>query len=78
MWPITGNFPALTVETTLPGAGFSVGSTRGVARVEKYGCAAEFRRTSRDAYQMTIPPSILLRTCSATCCIGTRRVRLWR
>jgi len=60
MWNITGNFPARTVEMTLPGAGFSVGSTRGVARVEKYGCAAEFRRTSRDAYQMTVQPSILL------------------
>ncbi len=60
MWPITGNFPARTVEMTLPGAGFSVGSTRGVARVEKYGCAVEFRRIGRGTYQMTIPPSILL------------------
>src|SRR5260370_15769703 len=60
MWNITGNFPARTVEMTLPGAGFSVGSTRGVARVEKYGCAVEFRRIARGAYQMTIPPSILL------------------
>jgi hypothetical protein len=60
MWNITGHFPARTVEMTLPDAGFSVGSTRGVARVEKYGCAVEFRRTTRGAYQMTVPPSILL------------------
>jgi len=26
------------------GAGFAVGSTRGVVRVEKYGCGAEFRK----------------------------------
>ena len=60
MWDITGHFPARMVEATLPAAGFAVGSTRGVARVEKYGCATEFRRTPDGAYQMTIQPSILL------------------
>jgi hypothetical protein len=68
MWNVTGHFPAATIEATLPAAGFSVGSTRGVARVERYGCAAEFRRTSEGSYQMTIQPSILF---------GGQFVRLW-
>ena len=37
-----------------------VSSTGGVTRVEKYGCGAEFRRTSDDQYLMTILPTILL------------------
>ncbi len=60
MWNINEIFPARTIEVTLPAAGFSVGSTRGVARVEKYGCGAEFRRTPEGTYQMTIPSSIIL------------------
>ncbi len=60
MWNITEHLPARTIEATLPAAGFSVGSTRGVARVEKYGCAAEFRRTPKGNYQMTVTPSIIL------------------
>ena len=40
--------------------GFQVGSTGGVVRVEKYGCASEFRRTQDNHYQMTILPSILV------------------
>src|SRR5208283_2404366 len=44
---------------SLPKAGFSVGSTRGVMRVEKYGCAAEFRQTPDGNYQLTILPTIL-------------------
>ncbi len=45
---------------TLPAAGFTVSSTGGVTRVEKFGAGAEFRRTTDDRYQMTIPPTILI------------------
>ncbi len=48
--------------------GFVVSSTGGVMRVEKYGCGAEFRRTSDDHYTMTILPTILL---------NGQFVRLW-
>lgn len=68
MWDINERFDAKTIEVDLPAAGFSVGSTRGVARVEKYGCGAEFRRTPAGAYQMTIPPSII---------VGGKFTRLW-
>ena len=37
-------------------------------RVEKYGCASEFRRTSDGQYQMTILPSVL---------VGGLFTRLW-
>jgi hypothetical protein len=59
MWNVEERFTPLTLES-LPKAGFSVGSTRGVMRVEKYGCGAEFRRTPDGNYQMTILPTILL------------------
>ncbi len=68
MWNIGEKFDAKTVEVALPAAGFAVGSTRGVARVEKHGCGAEFRRTPEDTYQMTIPPSIIF---------GGKFTRLW-
>jgi hypothetical protein len=59
MWNVNDRFPVRLMEG-LPGAGFIVSSTGGVARVEKYGCGAEFRRTSDDHYLMTILPTILL------------------
>jgi hypothetical protein len=59
MWNVEERFTPLTLES-LPKAGFSVGSTRGVMRVEKYGCGAEFRRTPDGHYQLTILPTILL------------------
>jgi len=37
MWNVQERFTPLLLES-LPKAGFSVGSTRGVMRVEKYGC----------------------------------------
>lgn len=67
MWDVTGRFSAATLEL-LPKHAFKVSQTRGVARVEKYGCAAEFRKTTDGDYQMTIPPSILL---------NGQFVRLW-
>ncbi len=59
MWNVEERFTPLTLES-LPKAGFTVGSTRGVMRVEKYGCGAEFRRTPDGHYQLTILPTILL------------------
>jgi hypothetical protein len=59
MWNVKERFEARIIEA-LPAAGFTVSSTGGVTRVQKYGCGAEFRRTSDDHYQMTILPTILL------------------
>src|ERR1700689_669264 len=59
MWNVDDRFPAKLMEA-LPSAGFIVSSTGGVTRVEKYGCGAEFRRTSDDHYTMTILPTILM------------------
>jgi len=67
MWNVDVVFDAATLEG-LPAAGLNVSSTRGVARVEKYGCAAEFRKTPDGHHQMTILPSIL---------IGGQFTRLW-
>ena len=53
---------------SLPSLGFTVNSTGGVTRAEKYGSGAEFRRTSDDHYTMTILPTILL---------NGQFVRLW-
>ncbi len=59
MWNVNERLPVRLLEA-LPSAGFIVSSTGGVTRVEKYGCGAEFRRTSDDQYLMTILPTILL------------------
>ena len=67
MWNVKERFPAKLMEG-LPNASFIVSSTGGVMRVEKYGCAAEFRRTSENEYTMTIHPTILL---------NGQFVRLW-
>ena len=58
MWYINQRFDAALLDT-LPTAGFQVSSTRGVMRVEKYGCGAEFRRMPEGQFQMTILPAIL-------------------
>jgi hypothetical protein len=67
MWDIESHFDEAILEA-LSAAGFAVNSTRGVARVEKYGCAAEFRKSPDGRYQMTILPSILM---------GNQFTRLW-
>ena len=67
MWNVKDRFPAKLIEA-LPNFGFVVSSTGGVTRVEKYGCGAEFRRTSDDHYTMTILPTVLL---------NGQFVRLW-
>jgi hypothetical protein len=59
MWNVTARFqPSLLEE--LPAKGFQVSSTRGVMRVEKYDCGAEFRSMPDGRYQMTILPTVML------------------
>lgn len=60
MWDVNERFSQKAIES-LAALGFSVGSTRGVVRVEKYGCGAEFRQGSDGLFQMTIPPSIMIK-----------------
>jgi hypothetical protein len=67
MWNVNDHFPAKLMDA-LSAKGFTVSSTGGVMRVEKYGSGAEFRRTSNDHYTMTILPTILL---------NGQFVRLW-
>ncbi len=43
MWNVEERFSPKAIES-LAALGFAVGSTRGVVRVEKYGCGAEFRK----------------------------------
>jgi hypothetical protein len=58
MWNVDERFEKKQMDT-LAGLGFSVGSTRGVVRVEKYGCGAEFRQDPNARFQMTILPTIM-------------------
>src|ERR1700740_2953801 len=60
MWKVEERFSPRAIES-LAASGFAVGSTPGVVRVEKYGCGAEFRKGTDDLYQMTIPPTIMLK-----------------
>jgi hypothetical protein len=59
MWNVEDRFSPRAIES-LAALGFKVGSTRGVVRVEKYGCGAEFRKGTDGLYQMTIVPTIML------------------
>jgi hypothetical protein len=67
MWNVDERFTQKQIEG-LAALGFSVGSTRGVVRVEKYGCGAEFRKGMSDLYEMTVVPTIMLKC---------RFTRLW-
>ena len=60
MWNVNDRFSQKAMES-LAALGFSVGSTRGVIRVEKYGCGAEFRKGADDSFQMTILPTIMVK-----------------
>ena len=60
MWNIEERFSPRAIES-LAALGFTVGSTRGVVRVEKYGCGAEFRKGNDERYQMTILPAIMVK-----------------
>ena len=59
MWNVNERFSQKAIES-LAALGFGVGSTRGVVRVEKYGCGAEFRKETDGQYQMTVQPTIML------------------
>jgi hypothetical protein len=59
MWYINSSFPVSLVDG-LSSAGFTLHSTGGVVRMEKYGCAAEFRRTPDDRYILTELPAFLV------------------
>jgi hypothetical protein len=67
VWQVSEQFGA-AILGTLPASGFAVSNTGGVVRVEKYGCGAEFRKTTQGRYQMTITPSVL---------VGGQFSRLW-
>ena len=60
MWNVEERFSPTAIET-LAALGFSVGSTRGVVRAEKYGCGAEFRVNPDGRFQLTILPAIMFR-----------------
>jgi hypothetical protein len=60
MWNVDERFLPKAIEG-MAALGFKVGSTRGVVRVEKYGCGAEFRKGTDDLYQMTVVPTIMLK-----------------
>lgn len=67
MWNVESRFEPGIVDA-LPAAGYNVRNTGGVVRVEKYGCAAELRRTPDGGYQMTLLPAVL---------VGGQFARLW-
>jgi len=60
MWNVDEHFSQRAIES-LAALGFTVGSTRGVVRVEKYGCGAEFRQETDGSYQLTILPTIMVK-----------------
>ncbi len=59
MWYVNAKFPARKIEGGLPQLGFTVRSSGGVARVEKYSCGSEFRKAPDGNYQMTELPAIM-------------------
>lgn len=58
MWYVNKLFDQPQIES-LSGKGFLVRSSGGVARVERYGCGAELRKTPDGRYQMTIIPCVM-------------------
>jgi ribosomal protein L2 len=58
MWYVDKLFEQPLIES-LSAKGFLVRSSGGVARIEKYGCGAELRKTPEGLYQMTVIPSIM-------------------
>jgi hypothetical protein len=60
MWNVDERFEKAAMDR-LASLGFSVGSTRGVVRVEKYGAGAEFRQNQDGRFQMTKLPTIMLK-----------------
>jgi hypothetical protein len=60
MWNVNERFEKKAIDS-LAALGFGVGSTRGVVRVEKYGCGAEFRQDPDGRFRMTVLPTIMLK-----------------
>ena len=60
MWNVNERFEKKAMDS-LAALGFGVGSTRGVVRVEKYGCGAEFRQDPDGKFRMTVLPTIMLK-----------------
>src|SRR5207245_11310983 len=60
MWNVEERFAPKAIES-LAALGFAVGSTRGVVRVEKYGCAAAFRQGTDSKFQLTVLPTIMVK-----------------
>jgi hypothetical protein len=60
MWNVNERFEKKAIDS-LAALGFGVGSTRGVVRVEKYGCGAEFRQEPDGRFRMTVLPTIMLK-----------------
>ena len=59
MWYVNKLFDPALVEK-ISSKGFTVRSSGGVVRIEKYACGAELRKSPQGSYQMTIIPSIML------------------
>ena len=59
MWYVNKAFSQSQVES-LSSKGFTVRSSGGVARIEKYNCGAELRKEPNGDFQMTIIPSIMM------------------
>ena len=60
MWNVDERFAKKQMDS-LAALGFSVGSTRGVVRVEKYGCGAEFRQDPDERFRMTVLPTVMVK-----------------
>jgi hypothetical protein len=60
MWNVSQRFEPAVLDT-LPKLGFRVSTTGGVARVEKYGCGAEFRSFPDGRFKMTVLPTLMLK-----------------
>src|SRR6185437_7147932 len=58
MWYVNKTFNQAQIESLSP-KGFTVRSSGGVVRIEKYGCGAELRKSSDGRFQMTVIPSIM-------------------
>jgi hypothetical protein len=59
MWYVNAVFDKDNV-AKLPTRGFNVSTTRGVVRIEKFGCGAELRENTDGTYHMTELPTIML------------------
>src|SRR5258708_34758090 len=60
MWNVEQRFDPKAIES-MAALGFAVGSTRGVWRVEKYGCRSEFRQCTDGKFQLTVLPTIMVK-----------------